>query len=151
AADLVVYLPKPARLLAPHLVEDHGLRPTKGQLSREHLVQHDAHAIDIGTGIGTMGLTTRLLRTHVGDGTQKLSLNGQDIFNFGTQGKTEVDDDGKERIGLTSGRQPMEERWGLLLLLLLMLCLIRLCGNSSSGHHDVAWLDVAVNKAHRMS
>src|SRR5262249_8509937 len=30
-------------------------------------------------------------------------------------------------------------------------CLIRLCGNSSSGHHDVAWLDVAVNKAHRMS
>ena len=134
----------------PNLIEDHGFGPAEWQFFGEHLVEHHAKAIDVGPRIGKMGLPTRLLRTHVRDGAQNLSLDGQDIFDFRTQGETEVDDHGAERSSLTTGRGTLQGGRGRFLAWLLRFWLLSGCRRLFSGHHDVAGLDVAVNTAHRV-
>ena len=78
--------------------------PRKGSSPVSISYSTTPEAIDVGPGIGAMGLPARLLRTHVGDGAHKLALNGQNVFEFGTQGQTEVDDHRAERSNLTTGR-----------------------------------------------
>jgi choline dehydrogenase-like flavoprotein len=97
--QLGIESPRPARLFFQHLQQQQPALAREGADAGEHLVEHDAEAVDVGAGIDAAAVAPGLLRAHVRRRAEYLAGLRQRGVASHVAGQAEVGELGNRRQG----------------------------------------------------